>query len=643
MATESTDRPMVRTGGGGMGVVIFALLVVVGGGAMAWFFLRSTGEASAKSNGDEFRYQVTRGQLTVTVTEDGNVESDNPIVIKNLVKGGSKILFIVADGTNVVPKGTGDPNDKTTIEVGDVIVRLDESKIEDGLDSQEIVFGNAQTALIQAEKDLAVAVISVREYEEGTYIKELQIKEGTITIAMENLRAAENQFLHTRKMFRKAFVTELQLRADEFAVERTKIELATAETDRRVLVDYTRAKMLEDLRSKVKTCEAKLRSEKAGMSLEQRKLTRLRDQKKFSVITAPAAGMLVYANVRSRWGGQGRQIEEGATVDQDQAIFRLSDSSKMQVKVPFHESNIDQITIGMPATVKIQDRVLDGHVAEKANQAEQTSWFQAKIKEYATVVKLDGATKGLVPGMTAEVSVEIENHDDVLLVPVQAVVERDGEFFCWVDGPDGLNRTRIELKRSANGDQRVVTDSKMLAVESGVSEDQYVMLNARDLEPKYDEFKKKRDGGKGSRKKKGDKKVDAKDGPGGPRGQKGQYPGGGKGERSRGAGGPSKKGGGKGHRPGGADGPSKKGGEQGSGNKKPGGGGGFDLMQFDKDKDGAVSKSELPERMQRMFDFLDTNQDGKIDKAEVEAAAAAMKKRQEQGGGRPGGGGPPTN
>jgi hypothetical protein len=49
------------------------------------------------------------------------------------------------------------------------------------------------------------------------------------------------------------------------------------------------------------------------------------------------------------------------------------------------------------------------------------------------------------------------------------------------------------------------------------------------------------------------------------------------------------------------------------------------IMALDKDGDGKVSRAEMPERMQRLFDQGDTNQDGFIDRAEAEAMAARMR------------------
>ena len=41
------------------------------------------------------------------------------------------------------------------------------------------------------------------------------------------------------------------------------------------------------------------------------------------------------------------------------------------------------------------------------------------------------------------------------------------------------------------------------------------------------------------------------------------------------------------------------------------------MMANDKNKDGKLTKDELPERMQRMFDNIDTNKDKELDKAEL--------------------------
>ena len=519
----------------GFRALILSLLVLIICGAGCMWIESITGWGGEDEEFKDLTFEVKTGSLVVSVTEDGNVESGNPIELKCKVKGGAEILNIVPDGTRIVAKGekaavasadeskkavtakekketsppnaavgTGDPGDgseETTVEVGDVLVELDRSSIDDALDTQKIVVSKAEAVMIQAEKDLAVATISVREYEEGTYIQDLQLLDAEVTIAKENLRGTENQFKHTQKMYRKGFVTKLQLEADEFAVKRATLELAASNTKKKVLVNFTKQKMLEDLRSKVKTAQAKVFSETQSLSLEKRKLSRLTEQINHCVILAESPGMAVYANQRPRYGRGGVEIEAGLVVRNKQPIIRIPDLDSMQVKVRVHESKVKQVQIGDKATLKLHGReeLLTGVVTAIANQPEPTSWYQANVQEYATTVKIDGKPTDLVPGMSAEVVIEVERREDVLRLPVEAVVEQAGQYFCWVlDGGKlrsvGLvaaERREIQMARSQKGDNRVLTDNKFVGVDSGIEAGQVVVLNPRGVIPEAQEMVRK--------------------------------------------------------------------------------------------------------------------------------------------------------
>jgi len=67
-----------------------------------------------------------------------------------------------------------------------------------------------------------------------------------------------------------------------------------------------------------------------------------------------------------------------------------------------------------------------------------------------------------------------------------------------------------------------------------------------------------------------------------------------------------------------------------------GGGGGeaviTQLMAFDKDNDGKISKAELPQRLQTLMDRGDTNKDGFLDRAEL----VAISRQRGGAGGGPG-------
>ena len=56
------------------------------------------------------------------------------------------------------------------------------------------------------------------------------------------------------------------------------------------------------------------------------------------------------------------------------------------------------------------------------------------------------------------------------------------------------------------------------------------------------------------------------------------------------------------------------------------------IMSNDKNKDGKLTKEELPERMQSMFDRIDTNKDKEIDKSELTKMAEKFNSRNRSGG-----------
>ncbi len=567
-------------------LVWLIVLGLLGGGAYAASqYLLRTGPVAAER---ALLYTAPRGDLLITVVEDGNVESANNVEIKCQVAGGSAILWIIPDGSEV--------------KAGDKLVELDKAQLEEQINQQRITYEKARSAVTQAEKEFAVAEISVREYLEGTFKKELQDAEAQITIALENLRSAQNTLAYTERMFRKGYVSSLDLESAQFAVQRAQLELDSARTAKEVLEKFTKTKTLEDLQSKVETARAKMESEKAAFALEEARLKRLEAQIANCVITSPADGMVVWANdpSRGRFGGQqGPQIEEGAQVRERQTILRIPDLTKMQVKVAVHESKVEMVKRGMPARIKIQDRVLQGVVESVANQPEPTSFFSASVKEYATIVRILGEASGLKPGMTAEVEILIDHLKDVLKLPIAAVVEQNGKHYCWIKAGEGYERRELVLGRN---------NDEFVEVKDGITEGDQVVLNPRAIFP---EARESQATGVVPREESADRFNGIT--PGAAPAPRGPSPG-----AARNAETPSA--------PRAPTSPPD--------NASPGqdrGGGNQDLMQFDADKDGNISRDEAPAFLQNFFDRVDTDGDGMLSATEIQAMRA-------RGGGRGRGG-----
>ncbi|MBL7194665.1 MAG: efflux RND transporter periplasmic adaptor subunit [Pirellulales bacterium] len=370
------------------------------------------------------------------------------------VAGGATIVSLVDDGAQVTE--------------GMELVRLDSSTIAENVSAQKIAYEKARAAMIQAEKDHAAAVIAVEEYTEGTFKKELRMAESNVTAATERLQATRNTLAYGERMFRKGYITPQQLEAQKSAVDRAELDMGTAEISLDVLNRFTKPKMITELESTRDAAAARLDSEQASLELEKAKLDRLTAQLEQCTIVAPKDGLVIYANGRNR--DREAEIKEGALVRERQVILQLPDLSKMRADVEVHEAKVDKIRPGMKAKIRVQGREFDGEVTAVANRPE-TNWFST-AKKYVVQVAIDGGTEKLRPGFTAEVEIFVADLDDVISVPVAAVIEQSGEFVCAVRTEDGFERRIVELGLS---------NDKLVQITQGLSPSDTVFLYPRGL------------------------------------------------------------------------------------------------------------------------------------------------------------------
>jgi hypothetical protein len=150
-----------------------------------------------------------------------------------------------------------------------------------------------------------------------------------------------------------------------------------------------------------------------------------------------------------------------------QTLLFMPDLSKMQVKVGIHETFVDRIKPGLAARVTLPDKTLEGKVSSVASVTGPAGWWNGNVVKYDTVIELPSVA-GLKPGMSAEVEVIIDRHENVLMIPVAAVVETAQGAFCWVKTTEGAKRRSLKL-----GD----TNNVFTIVEAGLKEGDEVVLH----------------------------------------------------------------------------------------------------------------------------------------------------------------------
>ncbi|MDO4574001.1 MAG: efflux RND transporter periplasmic adaptor subunit [Planctomycetia bacterium] len=407
----------------------------------------------------------TFGTFVHEVAIRGDVSSSSNVDIKCNVRsqGGTMLLSVIEEGT--------------VVKQGDLLAVLDSSTLIDNRVTQEISCSKSLAELETAKNNLKTAQIAKKEYEEGSYLLSLQKLESAKVAAEEEQSRLKEYLEHSKKLYQKGFITQQQLRADEFALTQAQLDLDSSILEIKVLKDYTHAKALIGYDSDIKTAEANLLAKDRAYKLDQSKLQDIEDQITSCRVLAPADGKVIYVNESRGPAGSEFIVYEGASVRERQTFLRLPDPSKLQVEANVHEGKISYLKEGMPATLRTDatgNRDIKGTVI-KVNQLPQpTTFWMGNVKEYRVIVKIENQD-GILPGMTADVRVLVERQKDVLTIPTHAVFEHGNKFYAILQQGKRFEARELELGSS---------NDKVVIVKSGLAESDRVLAAAfqhRDL------------------------------------------------------------------------------------------------------------------------------------------------------------------
>ncbi|MCH2114434.1 MAG: HlyD family efflux transporter periplasmic adaptor subunit [Pirellulales bacterium] len=439
-------------------LLLFVGLLMAGGFAWRW-----NAQRSDDGSGGAILHSVGRDVFVLAVTERGEVQSAGVTAIRSSVKNkGTSGLAIM----RIAPEGT-------EVGEGDFLVELDSSALEEERTSQRINRNTVESRVIEAKNVYETALITEREYLEGTYVQERQTIESEVFVAEENLNRAKEYYAYSKKLAVKGYVNELQLEADKFAVDKSVKELEAAKTKLRVLDEFTKLKTTKELESNILIAQAKWEADKNSFELEEEKLREIEEQIALCTILAPRAGIVKYAHQRDRRGNNDFIVEEGAVVRERQEIIHLPDLGSMQVEILINESQIQFVTEGMPAKVApigMGELELMGVVESLSEYAEPSGWRKANVKEYKAFIEIEHAPAGMRAGMTASVTIQCMRIPNAMLVPVQAVYAHGPQYFCL---------THDEGKWLAKEVVCGATNDMFFVVEKGLQERDRVALNPR--------------------------------------------------------------------------------------------------------------------------------------------------------------------
>ncbi len=486
----TTSRPRrSRLPGLLLSVALIALVV-----AGVWAVARRRSPAKRSADREAPVFVVKRGPLTISVTEAGTIKNREQVVIKSEVEGSTTILSLIEEGTFV--------------KKGDPLVELDASRLQDGKTSQEISAQNAEAGFIRARENLAVAKSQaasdvskaklatqfakedLRKYIEGEYPQELKEAGSKITIAEEELKRAQDRLTWSDKLAEERYLSRTELDADVLAAKKAELELELAKGRRGLLVEYTNARRLAELKSDVEQAEmaleraqrkatadvvqaeAELKAKELQFKREKGTLEKIERQLAKCKITAPVEGMVVYATTgKGSWRGNQEPLEEGRQVREREELIYLPTAASMMAEVKVHESSLEKVAAGMPVRVTVDalpGKTYWGEVAKIGLLPDaQMMWMNPDLKVYSTEVNLDGDASELRAGMTCRAEIIVKELDDAAYVPVQAVLRVGGSSVVYLPREGGPEMRVVE---------RGLDNNRMIVIRDGLEPGEAVLM-----------------------------------------------------------------------------------------------------------------------------------------------------------------------
>jgi HlyD family secretion protein len=297
----------------------------------------------------------------------------------------------------------------------------------------------------QAEIELATAAIRAAEAAVAT------AQANAIAAEAGNIRAEADV---TRWQSQYARISQLVTGGslDRKLEDETRDSLKAAEAahgEVRAKVDAAKATVVQsqaDL-ARAKANEAVARARHGNAEAD---LSRVKALLRYTKINAPYAGVVTERNVN-----RGDFVQPASTMTAKPllAVARM-DIVRIFVDVP--EMDSPWVEAGRTGYVSVQ--ALPGQIVE--GKVTRTSWVLGPNRTLHTELDIPNPSGHLRPGMYATAHIVLQEHRDVCVLPLSAVVREGKQAACWVVTDGQAARTPLTVGLQVGNDVEVVSGLK---------------------------------------------------------------------------------------------------------------------------------------------------------------------------------------
>jgi len=341
------------------------------------------------------------------------------------------------------------PGDK--VSTGQALVRVDPTQLESNAAAQaagvQAAFSDvqsarnavlsAESAVQQQQQALAAAEVALAQARQAVNTSQTNVDREQV-----NLETARRELRRTTELIETGVASRFEYDTAQDRVKQAQVALKTAQAQfesAKIGVEEAKARVnqqrvaVAEARVGVKRAQSGAQSSEARANQQQAMLRGSTDQRYKATTYSPLTGVVVDIPARV-----GQFAVAGLSTT---SLMTIADMTQINVEVNVDETEIADIQEGQPVKIKVDalgEREVEGVVMQKNPLAVSRSDTQGgglsnrvnvqEAKEFKVVIQMqqlpDDVRDLLRPGMTATANITTKTRQNVVAVPLQAIVEK---------------------------------------------------------------------------------------------------------------------------------------------------------------------------------------------------------------------------
>lgn len=317
------------------------------------------------------------------VTAEGVLKAAQvtPLNVPPEVRGSARLAWLASDGQRV--------------EEGDVVARFDPTEMEDLLTAGR---SELKSADLSVDKEHVESIGKVQEYDTALEVATLELEHT------QNFQKSDSGVFSRHDIIEDEIDEELA---------RKRQTHATASRSTQESLNRTEFDLLE-----IRRRQARLKIERAEGALSALE------------IKAPHAGVLT---LQRDWSGE--VLEVGSQMWRGQKLGEIPDLKTMEAEVYVLEADAGGLEVGKPVEVLLEAHPETIHrgLVKRVDAVAKPRFRGSPVQYFGVTVELERTDQQLMkPGQRVRATLLLEEMEDALVVPRQAVFQKGGENRVFV-------------------------------------------------------------------------------------------------------------------------------------------------------------------------------------------------------------------